>query len=612
MSQTETPKRKRQFHIKPATVLNIALVLVVAIGLAIYYRPPKPLVPSIDRHSAAVTQAASAPSVLPLRSDDLDGFTFTRDDVAFQAERIDGVWYIVDPFVDRADARIFTQFVDAVAGIAIDEEIAEPEAIEAYGLDAPIISAFFVDRNGNEASLAIGHPEGSVEWFIQTSDDIIYLVRNLPSRLFSVIPGELIAGQLLDFNPADVRRITSIAGDETKVIEAAGSSWFSQTPEGRALVFGVADFLRDLHFLNASSIAATAEEEPWERLGLTPAGQTMHIELLLADGSTRTLDVGGTTADGRRYYVRSSDRPHAYIVVEFSANNLATKLAQATTDVLSVNLARVQDLVVTTVGADNRPVERAYRRDANEKHIWTSERRVAFNVFQLLESVNGVTAFQVAPEAPEATYGFHPHPGSLRLRLTMENRAVNILEIGAATSDGQYVYVRSNTRPGIYLASPDAVAAIREGMASIRTDLLPFDAANVNRLEFANVPSSGEPVIHELVRSNGTWTRAGETVTTADVDRLLTQLRGLQAERIPPVVSEEEYEFFPAAQSTRVTITLANGDEYILDIGAAKQEGTGWFALTNYYVRVSGLSDVVFISERNTRDIRTSIDRVSR
>lgn len=614
MSQTITTPRKRHFRIKPGTVLSLGLFLIVLISLAIYFRPPKPLVPSVDRESGMMFEVIDVPTVLELRADDLDKITFQRGDVAFELERIDGVWHITQPFFDRADDEDVAMLVDNLAGIAYDELLEEAGPDAEFGLDAPIITATFTDNSGQTYSMAIGQPEGSVEWFVETSEvGTPYLVRNLPDFPFNVLAGELIYGPMLNFSPADVVRITAIADGEERVLEAEGDSWFTDTEEGRALVFNVNTFLRDLHALVASSIAATEAEAAWERLGLEPIGQTMHIALELKDGSVHTLDVGGTTPDGRRFYVRSSDRPHAYIVVEFSALNLDRKLAQATTDVLSVNLDRVVQIEVVSVNEEGTVVERSFNRDAQNKLMWQSERRVAFYVSSLLETVNGVTAFQVAPEASAATYGFNPSPGSLTLRLRMENRAVNTLEIGSTTPDGRYVYVRSNMRPGVYLASVDAANAIRTGLGVIRTDLLPFDRDRVTAIEIANVGSTaGQADVYRLTRSGDQWTRDGAAVDANAVNTLLNNLRSLQAEKIPPIVPEEEYRFYPAANSTRVTIQSDDGSELIMDIGASVQEGVGWFSTTSYYVRISDLEEVVHISERSQRDVRNAINAVTR
>lgn len=570
MSQTETPRKRSRFRMKPGTIVSLAATLIVLIGLLIYYRPPAPLQPSIDRATASVIQAAAVNTVLPFDSTDLVEVEMTRDDAHIHLTRIDGDWHIVDPFTDLADPEVVGALVESLAGMATDEELELEEALSEYGLDNPVITATFVDREGQRVEFALGQPEGVVEWYVHTSaSDSIFLVRNVPARPFNILPGDMISGQLMDFEVRNVARIISQIGGETEVIEQIDGRWYSETPLGRALVFGVSEFLRDLRFVNASNIVATADTSPWEELGLAPVGQTMQIGLELNDGTTLTLDVGHTTPDGRRYYVRSSGRDHAYIVVEFVSNNLLRKLQLASTDMLTLNTARVNGLQVTSVDASGTASERTFSRNA--QGVWTSNRRVAFNIGELLNSVVGVAAFGAAPEADAATFGFHPAAGSMRVQFTMENRAVYVFEVGGSTPDGQYIYVRTNSLPGVYLASPEASQRILEGLASVRSDLLPFQTAEVTRIEVANVPAGGgDHVTHEIVRTNGAWQRAGAQVDTAQVESLLNLLRGMQAESIPPVVSEEEYGFYPAARSTRVTVHLGDDMSYVLDIGASK------------------------------------------
>lgn len=612
MSQTITSPRRRQFRLKPGTILNLVVLAVVVIGLLIYFRPPKPIVPSIDMSVGMTNEPVPVPTVLETRVDDVTRIEFVRGDEAFTLEFDGENWLVMSPFMDRADDSLTGALVDNLAGIAFDEEITDPEADAAYGFDAPLIQAEFTLTDGTRQTLVIGQPENSIEFYVKTSaSDAVYLVRNLPERLFTVIAGEMIYGPLLDFNPQDVRKIVAIPGDgEVKEIERDGNSWFSDTEFGRALVFDVDIFLRDLHAITGSSIAATADSNRWEDLGIEPTPETMYIELTLADGSTRTLEVGRTGADGRRYYVRSSDRPHAYVVVEFSAANLARKLSAATTDILRVNTARVTNVDITSVTNDGTEVVRSFSRDTNNHQQWTSERRVAFYVPTLIESLNGVTTFQRAPEASDATYGFAAGPESLSAKLTMENRATYVLDIGNITSDGRYVYVRSSSREGVYLASIDAVQEIRDSLGIIRTDLLPFDTEKVTEIEVTIVDGSGNATVKTVTKSGDSWLLDGAAADAAKVDTMIKQLRGLQAEKLAPVADETTYAFYPAANSWRVAIRSADGEELILDLGGSQTEGTGWFQTVSHFARVNDLEDTVFISDRNNRDLRNAIDGV--
>lgn len=616
MSQTIATRRRRQLRLRPQTILNLAVFLVVLIGLAIYYRPPRPIVPSIDPSTATMTnEAVPVPTVLEVRADDLSQVVFRRGDVAFTVAYDGEHWAITAPFNDRADDNLIAHFISNVAGIAFDEVIAEPEADAAYGLDAPVIRATLTGRDGKVYTLAIGQPEGAVEWYVKAADgetETVYLVRNLPEQLFSVMAGELIYGRLLDFNPADVRRITAMTPDgEVKVIEWEDVAWFTDTEYGRALVFDVDLFLRDLYGLTGSSIAATAEENAWDRLGLAPQPQTMKVELELADGSTHWLEVGGTTADGRRYYVRSSDRPHAYIVVEFSALNLYRKLQQASSEILLLNLDRVVEVSATIVNSDGTEVTRTFTRPNDKPYMWQSERRVAFFVRDWLETVNGVTTLRRAPDASAATYGLYPAPGSLRVTVTLDNKAKYTLDLGNVTSDGQYTYVQSSTRQGVYMAAAEAVEAIRTGLNGIRTRLVPFDESKLSEIEVITVAANGTETSQVLRKVNGTWMRGDNTAANpTSVSTLLTRLRDLQGEDVPPVVSEEKYGFYPAPNSFRVVLRSTDGAERILDIGAAVTSGQGWFTTTNYYVRVDDLKEVVFISDRANRDLRNAANDV--
>lgn len=606
MSQTITPQRKRRFRLNPGTVLNLVLLLIVAIGLAIYYRPPRAIVPSVDRHATLNEDVISADPVLPIDLQSMENIRFQRGDTAIELAKIDSQWYVVEPFQDEADPQAIETLFHALAGIPIDEEITQSESASQYGLDSPIVTTEFTNASGQQYTLSIAQPDDAVEWYIQTSEaDNLFLIRNLSDIPFTVIPHDLVKAQLLEFDPAEVRRITEIVGNEVRTIEAEGNAWYSDSELGRAFTFDVDIFLRDLHALTNSDIAALDVDDAWDEFGLVPQGETMRIELEMNDGTIHTLDVGTQTEDGRRYHVATNGRPHIYTVVEFSALNLSKKLAEATTDVLNVNLDRIAEITVLTLTEDGTEVERAFVRDDDNELIWQSNRRVAFYVSGVLETINGVIALDEAPAESAATYGFYPDPNSLTLQLHMTNRAINTLEIGNTTDDGRHVYVRSNSRPDVYLADADNIRSITTGLDLIRTTLMPFDRDNVAEVEVAVMSGADEQTV-QLAHTDGAWTHNGAEVDAATVESLLDELHALQAEDVPEVVSEEEYAFFPADNSVQVAVRTVDGEELIFDMGAAVEEGVGWFSTKSYYVRINDLEEVVFIGERNSDTIRSA------
>ena len=169
MSQTITSPRRRQFRLKPGTILNLVVFGVVAIALLIYFRPPSPIVPSIDMSVGMTNEPVPVPTVLDTRVNDMTRVHFARQDEVFTLELDGEYWTISSPFTDRADDTLVASLVENLAGIAFDEEITDPEPDEAYGFHEPLIRAEFTLTDGTQQTLIIGQPEGSIEYFVKTS-----------------------------------------------------------------------------------------------------------------------------------------------------------------------------------------------------------------------------------------------------------------------------------------------------------------------------------------------------------------------------------------------------------------------------------------------------------
>jgi hypothetical protein len=117
----------------------------------------------------------------------------------------------------------------------------------------------------------------------------------------------------------------------------------------------------------------------------------------------------------------------------------------------------------------------------------------------------------------------------------------------------------------------------------------------------------------EFLDSSDLYLHAGKARDEAGVDAFLKNVRALGAESIPPKEDDESvYGFYPAAESWRLELGFRDGTNLVLDSGATKSEGSGWFAIVNYYVRISDLSDIVFVGEFDIDGLRDDIDDILR
>lgn len=608
----------------------IGVVLVGLIAIFVLAKPKTPKVVELDQGLARV----QAPALLPMDAGQVTELDLTLSGQRMVATKSGDKWMLKQPFNDEANAADIERVIGIFSALASDETVSDPESPAKYGLDRPYAKATF-SVDGKTHVFTIGR-EGRTElYYVQTSaSNLIYIVRGLPEELKVLRPIDLVNRQLLSFNPDDVVRIEADTDDPDlkRVVERRDGKWFTATgPTG--IVFEVEEFLRDLRFVNICNIVSAGPAQ-----GLSPRGSTMHIVLTRKDGKKHVLDVGNTTGDDRRYFVKSSDRPHVYQVVQFIAENLREKMQRVGTDMMGLDPDRVGELkLITVTDKPAEPVTQEKKAAATaaalmtgqierptlppgaiEKILtkgdktWTTDGKVAFSVGAVMDAVVGVTAQAAAPDADDASYGFFPAVGSVQITATLDNKATIQLDLGAKTPDGKNRYVRSSSRHGVYLSPADSVDIIQQALSRVRSELMVFEPANVTKITAYESGFDGKTSSVSLTKQGGRWMSGGKARDTEAVNSLLKELRGLGAESIPPEQDEATYGFYPAAESWRVELTFQGGGTLTLDTGARKSEGSGWFAIVNYYVRISDLSDVVFVGEFDIDGLRDSFNALTR
>lgn len=576
---------------------------VVALGVSAFFvfggGPKTPKVVTLDESLMKV----QAPALLPMEASKVSQVTLNLSGQRIVAVKSNGQWMLQQPYKDQANGSDIEHVIALFSALASDETVKNPGNTAEYGLNKPFAQATFVE-DGQKREFIIGKPGKDELYYAKTSaSNDIFLLRGIAEELTVLRPIDLVNRQLLNFNPDDVIRVEAVSkeGDIERVVERRDGKWYAGKGE-TGVVFEVEEFLRDLQFVNVSSIVSTGVGQ-----GLSPSGSNMHIVLTRKDGKKHVLDVGNTSSDNRRYFVKSSDRPHIYQVVQFIAENLREKLRRVGTDMMGLNPDRVNELKLVMVDDKNEVKERVLSKNDGS---WTTDGDVAFSVSGVLDAVVAVSAQTVAPEGDDATYGFNPAPNSVQINATLDNKAVIKLDLGALTPDGKYRYVRSSSRKGVYLAPAKSVDHITSALAKVRAELMVFDPAQVTRITVSESDYSGKTSSKALVKQGGKWMHGGKARSTEDVNTLLTTLKALGAQSIPPEKDEATYAFYPAAESWRMELTLSNGQKITLDQGATESIGSGWFAIVNYYVRISDLSDVVFVDQYDLDGVKEAFEAV--
>lgn len=581
-----------------AAYVVAAVVVIVVVLMALYGRSSqKSIVVELDPNMFAL----SAPALCPMDLDKVTKMSVTIAGQTMVAEQRGNTWMLLEPINDQADSETVRRVIGMFSAIASDEVIDQPQSLAAYGLNRPFAEASFVE-DGVTKTFTIGR-EGRTEiYYVKTSaSDDLYLVRGLPEELKGLRPIDLVNSQLLVFNPDDVVKITAKAVDSdgeeiVRAVERRDGRWFNAGGDP-GIVFDVELLLRDLRYVSVADVLST------RGTGLNP-GTNLHLELTLSDGTKKVLDVGDKYGDRRLYFVKSSDRPHTYAVAEFIAQNLKDKLKRVGTDMMGLDPNRVVSLTVTRSDESGKPVERKFNKDSEG---WSAEGKVAFSVGGVMDAIVGVIAISFAPDSNDADFGFYPAQNATQIVTTLDNKATIRLDLGGVTPDGKYRYVKSSTREGVFLAPVADIEEIVTALSRVRSELMVFDQAAVTSIAYSESDYSGHTTTKTLLKQGGKWMYEGSERNEANVTRFLQSLRNLGADKIAPIMDEADYGFYPAANTWRVELTASDGSKVALETGGTKSEGSGWFRITNYYVRVSDMTDVVLIGEFEIGDIKNAL-----
>ncbi len=580
------------------TWLTILAVTAIVVWMILFGRP-KP----IERFTIDPEDiyGLTAPALAPMDVNNVTDMKVTISGQTIHAVLSGDNWQLRSPINDKANNEAICDVIRLFSQIASDEVISGTITPAKYGLDKPFATATFVEGDVTK-DFIIGRLGRTEIYYVKTSvNDNLYLVRGLPEELTGLRPIDLVNSQLLDFEPDEVveiiaRATTKDKGDNIeRHVKLVDGRWFTLLgPSG--VVFDVDMLLRDLRYVSVADVLSSSGS------GLKP-GTTMHLELILKNGTKKVLDIGDKLSDKRLYYIKSSDRGHTYAVTEFIAQNLSDKLNKVGTDMMGLNPDRVVGLSIATVDADTNVSEREFSK--NDDGQWSIDGSVAFAVGAVMDNILEISAVSFAPDSEGFDYGFSPAVGSYEITATLSNKATIKLDVGKTTPDGKFRYVQSSSRKGVYVTPVKNAEAVISSVSKVRSDLMVFDPDTVNRIVYTAVDWSGKATTNTLVKRSGNWQANGKSCNIKYVTEVLTLLKDINASKIAPDDLEEaDYGFYPAAESWRLELTMQSGQKLTFDVGRLIEGAkTGWFILADYYIRISDLSDVVMVDSYKVDDV---------
>ncbi len=269
------------------------LALLVLVGLALYIwqyewgqeigpDEPKETILSVEKDRAT---AISIESI---------------DAETIRLSKVDGSWQVASPFEAPADESAVGSILNSLEGLEADEVVVEEaDDVAQYGLESPSRSvSVTLEGDAEPVVIEFGNtsPGGSAVYARTPSSPRIFTVASYVESSFDKKPFDLRDRDLLHAERGDVRTIEveGPEGDYTLTRTDAGEWAFTEPVATRAGRWSVDGLLGTLENLRMESVAEEVAES-LEPYGLDQPKRS--VRLVLADGSTRTLEIGSPAGD---------------------------------------------------------------------------------------------------------------------------------------------------------------------------------------------------------------------------------------------------------------------------------------------------------------------------
>jgi hypothetical protein len=244
---------------------------------------------------------------------------------------VDGTWKLTEPVAVAAEQTEMEDFINAVAKLRADEMIAEkPADLKPYGLDKPQAHWRFLSGTKEVLNLLVGGPDktGRRCYAKLAAGDVVFLLDPQTTgrvlgeyRTRAVWPGSLDAAQVegvrfgRERNPFALEKVDNLW-------QVAGQ------PGTLVNVKAVNDALDALARLRVERYVVDSGADP-KLYGLEPP--EFVIDVRTREGR-RTLQIGRTEGDSKRYYARvpDKDRGDVFVISEADGARIVRDLAAFT------------------------------------------------------------------------------------------------------------------------------------------------------------------------------------------------------------------------------------------------------------------------------------------
>jgi len=266
-------------------------------------------------------------------------------------EKHDGEWSIAAPLAARADQTWVRDFLGELVGPVIERRVESYGALSDFGLDPPTAHVTLRGSEGKTvtallgARSAVGH-----EIYAKLADqDGLLMIDAAIEPFLTKGVREMRDHSVLDFAPADVRKLEISRSGERLTLEKRDDQWFivgdPQLPGDRVRID---DMLTELQ---AARLIDFVDEQPTDLSSYGLSEPHISVTVWLGETMAQKQLLIGTQDPALNYYARGSVRPNVFTV----RKNLADTLSKSPNDlrdrsVLSFDRDDVAEIRIDTGG----------------------------------------------------------------------------------------------------------------------------------------------------------------------------------------------------------------------------------------------------------------------
>ena len=272
-------------------------------------------------------------------------------------------WRLTAPTAAPADSQESESVLSSLEGLEIDEVVTEaPGKLADFGLDPPKTRVAVAQQGAAAQEVLFGNKtpdEGSV-YAKQPSKPRVFTVPAYSVAVFDKKPFDLRDRDVLHVSRDAVRKleVTGPDGGYALARDERGEWAFTSPLATRAGRWSVDGLLGSLETLRMESVAAEDAKDA-KPYGLDKPVRT--VRLGLADGNTKTLEIGAAAGD-KKHYAREGGRGLVAVIPD----QVLDTLAKGKDDLRAKRLLEVSSFDVEGFDVESGGTRKAYARSSSK------------------------------------------------------------------------------------------------------------------------------------------------------------------------------------------------------------------------------------------------------